>query len=50
MNKVVGAKDKETGGIEWHASASSVGNYHTLCGLSLDDDQFDPVELVDCNN
>lgn len=26
------------GEVTWHADANSGANYHTLCGLSLDDD------------
>lgn len=40
--KVVGAYRPETGETTWHAAAALPGNYHTLCGLSLDDDEHEP--------
>ena len=39
---VIGARPVEGGPTEWHGQAS-VGNYQTLCGLSLDDDLFAAV-------
>ena len=50
MGLIVGACiDGET---TWHAEAS-LGTYHTLCGLSLDDDEASRVEAprgtkIDC--
>lgn len=38
---VVGSKDIDSGKIDWHASFDPGGAYQTLCGLSLNDDQFE---------
>ena len=50
---VVGAKSSEDGETTWHARAELPGNYHTVCGLSLDDDMQEAVraprgQKVDC--
>lgn len=51
--KVVGAREVETGDTSWHASANINANYHTLCGISLDDDLHEPIpaqrgQKIDC--
>jgi hypothetical protein len=43
MASIIGAQSTESGELTWHAAAALTGNYHTLCGLSLDDDLTDPV-------
>lgn len=52
--KVVGARDTD-GDVTWHARASMPANYHTLCSMSLDDVEFDPVtaprgQRIDCKH
>ncbi|CAM5570219.1 hypothetical protein [Eoetvoesiella caeni] len=42
--KVIGSHEHDTGTILFHAEAELPGNYHTLCGISLDDDLFEPIE------
>lgn len=37
---VVGVREAETGKVRVCAKADMPGNYHTLCGCSLDDDMF----------
>lgn len=44
VTNVIGSKAVETGEVVWHASATMPADYHTLCYLSLNDDQFEQVE------
>jgi hypothetical protein len=39
---VIGARPVEGGPTEWHGQAGG-GDYHTLCGVSVDGDIFDAV-------
>lgn len=42
-SKLVTARDVDTGETHTHARANLPGDYHTLCGLSLSDDQLEEV-------
>ena len=52
----VGVRCLEDGGsVRVCAEANMPGNYHTLCGVSLDDDQFEAAPIpeskrIDCND
>jgi hypothetical protein len=43
MTKAVGARDL-SGDVDWHASCDPGAGYHTLCGTSLNDTEFEPVD------
>lgn len=41
--RVIAVRCTEDGEVSWHAEGDPGANYHTLCGLSLDDDLFEKV-------
>lgn len=43
MSNVIGAKDRDSHIVVWHASAAMPGNLNTLCATSLNDDQYEQV-------
>lgn len=43
----IGVIDVESGRLTVCASADPGGAYHTLCGISLNDDQFEPYGIAD---
>lgn len=45
-HKAIGVLEVHSGEITIHASAELCGNYHTLCGLSLDDSEFTPHPIA----
>lgn len=52
---IVGVRQIDTGEVTWHADADPGGNYDTLCGLSLTDDEMEGVQAargqkIDCAN